>query len=104
MRRIRVDPRADADLIRAGAWYDTQRPGLGDRFLDEVERALIVASAVRFAYTPFRRHTRRINLRHFPYAIYYVIEGELLRVVAVLHQRRGTSAWRGRVREAAQVA
>lgn len=45
LRPIRVDPCAHADLIRAGAWYDSQRPGLGDRFLHEVERALIVATA-----------------------------------------------------------
>lgn len=104
MRPIRVDPRADADLIRAGDWYDSQRAGLGDRLLHEVERALIVASAVPFAYTPFRRHTRRINLRHFPYAIYYVIEGDFLRVVAILHHKRGETAWRGRVQETLRAA
>ncbi len=104
MRPVRVDPRALADLAQAEAWYDNQRAGLGARFVREVERALAVASAQPFGYSRFRRHTRRVHLRHFPYAIYYVIEGELLRVLAVLHQRRGTSAWRGRVQEAAQVA
>ncbi len=104
MRPIRVDPRARADLIRAEAWYDDQRAGLGARFVSEVERALVAASALPFAYSRFRRHNRRVHLRHFPYAIYYVVQGEFLRVLAVLHQRRGESAWRGRVQEAAQVA
>lgn len=101
---MRIDPRARGDLIRAEAWYDDQRAGLGARFVSEVERALVAASALPFAYSPFRRQTRRVNLRHFPYAIYYVLEGDFLRVVAVLHHRRGELAWRGRVQETALVA
>lgn len=32
-----VNPEAEADLADARAWYDGQRPGLGDELLDCVD-------------------------------------------------------------------
>lgn len=101
MRPVRVDPRAAGDLARATVWYDAQQPNLGTEFLVQVDDAIYRAVSAPFSYSPFRRHTRRVLLRRFPYAIYYVVEDEVILVLAVLHQRRGSSAWRGRVQEAA---
>jgi plasmid stabilization system protein ParE len=42
MRTIIIRPAAEADLAAACGWYDQQRPGLGDRFLDAA------AAAARF--------------------------------------------------------
>ena len=104
MRPVRVDPWALADLARAEAWYENQQPGLGAEFEVQIESAITRAASAPFAYSPFRRHTRRVMVRRFPYYIYYVVESDVLRVLAVLHQRRGSSAWQGRIQESAIAA
>lgn len=40
---------------------------------------------------------RRVLLRSFPYAAYFVITAGRLEVVAVLHQHRAPDIWRARV-------
>jgi len=39
-KRVQLDEEADAELEAAKAWYEEQRPGLGDEFLDAVTDAL----------------------------------------------------------------
>ena len=38
-RPIRFDPAAQRELSEAAEFYDTEDPGLGDAFLDAVDRA-----------------------------------------------------------------
>ena len=34
--KVRIRPEAEKDLEEAAIWYESQREGLGDLFLDEV--------------------------------------------------------------------
>jgi len=38
--RVIIRPNAEAGLREAQLWYGSQRPGLGDEFLNEVVRAV----------------------------------------------------------------
>ena len=40
--------------------------------------------------------SRRLLLRHFPYAVYFDIDGATVYVLAVAHQRRAPGYWRNR--------
>lgn len=42
-RSIRFDPAARLEVIEAVVWYDDQRIGLGDEFLDTIELSLDLA-------------------------------------------------------------
>ena len=37
MRKLVTRPQAQFDVEEAGIWYETRRPGLGLRFLDELD-------------------------------------------------------------------
>jgi hypothetical protein len=45
--RVVVRPQAEAELLAARDWYETQRAGLGQEFIDEVGEA--VQSVARLA-------------------------------------------------------
>lgn len=78
---------AREDLRSASRFYERQSDGLGDEFLrslfaeiDRLARDAGIYPRV-FGY-------QRLLSRRFPYAIYYRIENETVRVYAVLDCRR----------------
>jgi len=93
---LSVNPEVDDEVIAAYDWYELQRPGLGGEFLNEVESVLgeIVANPARFGFA--ERSVREGLLNRFPYAIYYRVLSDRLRVLAVTHTHRDLSRWRSR--------
>jgi toxin ParE1/3/4 len=84
--------RRKTNILKAAEWYDTQRAGLGDEFIEEI---VMIFDALEV--TPLlhcRRHsTKNIRWRYperFPYrVIYEVIEDQQLAVIAaVVHAAR----------------
>jgi toxin ParE1/3/4 len=98
-RTMLIRPEAEADLAEAHAWYEKQRPGLGISFMDEVRGALARIAAGPLRYQIVYRYVRRIAVRRFPYAIYYVYRDDVIVVLAVVHQRRDPRVWKKRVNE-----
>jgi len=96
--KYRVHLRADAetDIEEAATWYEIQRKGLGDEFLDEVLRTFKRISDNPYMYAVAHRHTRRALIHRFPFAICYRTEEESLVVVAVMHSSRHPKRWQKR--------
>ena len=92
MHALKKLPAVEADVAEAAEWYETRRPGLGQRFVSTIQSAdkLLLANphlySIRFA------NVRRLNLANFPYSIFFFIEGDRIVVLAVLHKRRDTRA------------
>jgi plasmid stabilization system protein ParE len=80
--------RAAADIINAFEWYDRQRSGLGDEFLDALSRTFELAQLMPAAGPEVHRGLRRLLLRKFPFAIYYRIDAGVIEIRGCLHQRR----------------
>jgi plasmid stabilization system protein ParE len=86
---MRVELRAEArrDLVEGAAFYEQQRDGLGDYFVDslfgDLERLQGEAGIHERAYGLHRKLSKR-----FPFAIYYRVDGPIIDVVAILDCRR----------------
>jgi plasmid stabilization system protein ParE len=88
-----VHPLAERDLTDAWRWYEQQLPGLGDRLVDAVGRAIERAARWPDAGNPALVTDgvvveRRIAPDGFPYAIRYRTIDDRLVVMAIYHQRR----------------
>jgi toxin ParE1/3/4 len=94
--RHRYLPAAREELNQAAAFYDASVPGLGDAFLDDVERAIqTILGSPRIGASVGRKFRRTI-LHRFPFSVVYAeCEGEIV-IVAIAHQRRRPGFWRGR--------
>jgi plasmid stabilization system protein ParE len=94
---VHIQPPAYADAEEAAAWYEEQRTGLGVEFVLELDAAIERAAESPESYAFQHREARRVLLRRFPYAVYYVFEHRAVEVFAILHQQRKPSRWRSRV-------
>jgi len=85
LHRVRSTSAACADLLAAHDWYEQRSPGLGKDFVRMVDAALAGIGRQPALFPPVHRGLRRALLRRFPYAIFYRIDPDAVRVIAVLH-------------------
>lgn len=97
---VRKFPLAEQDVLDAAIWYEERQPGLGDEFLEEVDRAVRVLSdsalyhGIRFA------DVRRTSVHRFKfYGIYYIVRAEELWILAIFHGSRHPRVLRERIEE-----
>ncbi len=64
---------AELEFLDAISYYETEQPGLGQRFKDEVDRTVLWVAERPEVCRLRPGGYRRINLRVFPYYIPYVI-------------------------------
>jgi hypothetical protein len=95
--KIEILDDAQQDLIEGFQFYEGRETGVGSYFLDclfsDIDSLLLFARIHQIVYGYHRSLSKR-----FPFAIYYDIVGELIRVHAVLDCRRNPSWIRKRLR------
>ena len=95
---VRLSRFAAGDIAEAHAWYQRAELGLGQKFLDSIEKTLDRNAQAALQFPLAVRDTRRALVPRFPYAIYFKITNEEIRVIAVLHQLRDPSLVQRRTR------
>ena len=94
--RIELLDEAEQDLVEGFAFYEGKSQGLGDYFLDslfaDIESLRIYAGvhALTFGY-------HRLLAKRFPFAIYYRVANDVIRIYAVLDCRRDPAWTRNRL-------
>jgi hypothetical protein len=76
--KIEILDEAETDLIEGFQFYEHQETGLGWYFLDslfsDIDSLLLCAGTHNVVYGYHRQNV-------FPFAVYYLVEGELIRVM-----------------------
>ena len=94
--RLVAEPRADLDVAATFDWYEKEQAGLGQDFLDELRATYDRVAGAPLAYQGLRSGIRRALVRRFPYAVYFIAEGDVVIVLAVLHVNRDPAEWQRR--------
>ena len=97
--QIVYHPDAESELLEAARFYEGRVTGLGDRFLQEYEAAIATIRDAPERWLLVEGDLRRFLMRRFPYAIYYRVEGDLLRILVVKHHSRRPGYWRYRLHD-----
>jgi hypothetical protein len=87
------------DILGAISWYEKQIAGLGDEFLITLTNEVRNIYRNPFLYATKYKNVRKAITKRFPYTIYFIINpsNEII-VLAVLHMKRGDSAWEKRTK------
>ena len=97
--RIGYRPEFFRDVADATHWYDERQAGLGQRFLDAVDRGRDSVRKAADSFTIIDGDIRLCPLRRFPYGIYFRSTPNELLFLGVLHLHRDSDAWRDRLAE-----
>jgi plasmid stabilization system protein ParE len=97
VRQTRFLRAAEAEADEAVAYFDEQRPGLGDRFEQELTDALEVLKQFPRSGKPLTTLVRKLRLRTFRYNLVYVANDNEVVIVAVAHHRRHPDYWQSRL-------
>jgi toxin ParE1/3/4 len=95
---IRFDHEASDELEAAVLWYERQRPGLGEEFLQSVDEAIHRIQAFPeigglHPHIPYEFGVRRLLVRRFPYTVVYLELRDEIRVLAIAHLKRRPGYW-----------
>ena len=94
--RLIVRAKAEADILRAYRWYESELEGLGVRFLESLEDGLERISENPLHYAEIADGIRRKLLNKFPFGLFYIFENEEVRVLAVLQHAQNPEIWNSR--------
>lgn len=90
---------AHQDILEAIVWYEGRREGLGDELFIAIENEKHFIERNPYHYEDKYKGIRKAITKRFPYILYYRIESESkVLVYAVLHMKRSSRLWKGRVK------
>lgn len=84
---IHILDEAQSDLRKAAQFYEMQNSGLGAYFLDSLFsdiESLILYAGVHITIDGYFR----LLSKTFPYAIYYLMENDIIRIYAIMDCRK----------------
>jgi plasmid stabilization system protein ParE len=93
---LEFHPAVRDEVDKSHEWYERRRCGLGGEFLAEVQDVLakIKANSARYGFAT--ADIREGLLARFPFAIYYRVLSDRIRVLAVYHTSRDPAGWQSR--------
>lgn len=94
---LEIQPEAEAEIQEAHHWYEDRAEGLGEEFLRAVDACLAAIQRHPTAHAVVYRNVRRALVHRFPYGIFYLIEGDMIVVLACFHGSRDPRQWQRRV-------
>src|ERR1700750_2514070 len=75
-RPVIVRPEAAREVQEAFDWYEGRSEGLGLEFLRAADACLAGVQRNPSAFPKVHKEVRRVLMRKFPYALFYLIEDE----------------------------
>lgn len=90
-------PEAELEFIESAAWYESEVPGLGLGFGEEVEHVIQLLLDNPELGALVDGDIRHFVLRRFPFSVIYAVVGQLIYVLAVAHGSRAPGYWKSRV-------
>ena len=91
--RLKFSARALREIGEAREWYELQSPGLGEEFIAAMELQLKRLEQAPLLYAEISPRIRRALLPRFPFGLFYAVRGNLIHVLAVLHDARYPGRW-----------
>lgn len=83
---------AETDLLEGYAFYEAQQAGIGEYFLDSLFADIDALACFAGIHAKPDGRLYRVLAKRFPFAIYYDLVGDTVRVIAVLDCRQNPAS------------
>jgi plasmid stabilization system protein ParE len=85
---LKFHPDVEKELQEIFTWYEEKQNGLGNDFLQSFYSSTDSILENPFQYPKKYKNFHRYLLHKFPYAIYFIIEDDLIIIMGVFHHAR----------------
>ncbi|MDZ8085961.1 MAG: type II toxin-antitoxin system RelE/ParE family toxin [Nostoc sp. DedQUE12b] len=83
-----ISPEAEVDIQDAFEWYEQRESGVGSEFVRAVDSCLALIERNPSTYPVVYQQARRLLIRRFSYGVIYVVEENVITVIACYHVKR----------------
>ncbi len=95
----RLSKEAESDIYNSYAWYENQREGLGEEFLESLDSAEQAIARNPMTYrVRYKKEVRAFLVDRFPYLVLYVVNGDDIEVISVFNTNQEPKSWEKRVK------
>lgn len=99
MNKIIVLPFAEQDIKDSIIYYAEKEEGLDKQFLSIINQAFQLISIKPFSFPFIKNPVRKFVIKNFPFNVYYIVENDVIYILAVYHQKRNPKMWKSRKRK-----
>lgn len=92
-----ISDEAYFDILDAFLWYETAREGLGKDFELCLEAELTILTRNPKQFQVKYKKVRVAYIERFPFGIHYLLEADIIKVIAVFHTARNPQNWEDRL-------
>ena len=94
---FRFHPEAEAEMLSAAKFYETQQKDIGKRFLTSIQDALNRIQVNPLLYREIEDGVRRCLTMTFPFGVVFRIMPDTFVIIAVMHLHRDPGYWKSRL-------
>lgn len=86
-------------MLEAYLWYEQQKTGLGEEFLESLDKAhqSIIQNPSTYR-TRYKKMVRAFLVDRFPYLVFYVLDKKDVNVISVFNTSRDPGIWKKRIK------
>lgn len=92
-----IKPSAENDITDIYTWYNQEQRGVGDTFIDQLEKSLEFIKKNPEQYQIRYKDIRMVKVNQFPICLHYTIEGNTVFIHAALSTSRDPQRWKKRI-------
>ena len=96
MKVVKFHPDAESEMIDAAAYYESQQPDLGRRFLAAVQDAVNRILFNSRLYPVVELDVRRCLTKTFPFGVLFRETPDKIVIMAIMHLHRDPDYWKNR--------
>lgn len=90
---IFVHAEAQLEVQETFYYYQDLNDGLGFEFMRSLDATLQFIKRNPSSYQKIYKEVRRVLIRKFPYAVFYIVEETRIVIIACQHQKRSEIDW-----------
>lgn len=91
-----IQPEAENDLDEAYEYLESRNLGLGFDLLEEITNIIDLLEDNPFVYQKIYGEKRRAIVSRFGYNVIYIINGDIVYILAIMHSSRNPRRWKKR--------
>ena len=89
---------AEEDVYEGYLWYEEQREGLGEEFLDTLDKVKqSILSNPKTYPVRYRKRVHMYVVQRFPYIVLYVVKAKEIKVLAVFNTNKNPKKLKKRI-------